>query len=269
MRVIPDPERYIKGFVYVGKGQRLVPYVPEDIVWIHYFNPLDEYSGLSPIAPLRLSVDMGLDALRASRSNLTNDSVPGLFIETGDTPTDDEVKEFYERWESRFRGVDNVRRPVLLSGGMKATNLGFSPKDMEYVQTLRWSLEDVSRVYGVPKAMLGDIDRITFSNFETARRVFWQDTIVPQLTFLQEALEQMLLPNFGDPGLTLQFDTSVVEALQEAENDKASRRQTYVSTGVMTINEVRREMDLPPVEWGDSPPGRSGHDAINPGSARR
>ena len=253
MRVVPDPDRYIKGFVYVGQGRQLIPYVPDDIVWIHYFNPLDEFSGLSPIAPLRLSADMGLDALRANRNSVANESTPGVFIETGDTPTDDEVREFYERWELRFRGPANVRRPVLLSGGMKAGNLGFSPKDMEYLQTMRWSLEDVARVYGVPKPMMGDLERSTFSNFETSRRVFWEDTMVPQLVFYQEALGQMLLPNLGfdTSGTFVEFDVSVIEALQESENDKAKRRQTYVSTGIMTINEMRREFNLPPVDWGD------------------
>ena len=247
MRVVPDPDRYVKGFVYVGQGQRLIPYVAEDVVWIRYFNPLDEYAGLSPIAPLRLSADMGLEALRANRNNLSNDSTPGMIIENMDTPTDSELKEFYERWESRYRGVEKVRRPALLGRGMKATNLGFSPKEMEYVQSLRWSLEDAARVYGVPKPMMGDTERITFSNFRTARRVFWEDTIVPQLTFYQEALQRNLLPNFGDPSLFVEFDLSVVEALKESENDKASRRQTYVSSGIMTINEAREEMNLPPL----------------------
>lgn len=250
MRVVPDSRKYVKGFVYVGNGRQLVSYVAEDVVWIHYFNPLDEYAGLSPMAPLRLSADMGLDALRASRHSLTNESVPGLFIETSDTPTDEEVREFYDRWESRFKGADNVRRPALLSGGMKAANLGFSPRDMEYLQTLRWSLEDVSRVYGVPKPMLGDIERITFSNFQTARTLFWQDTIVPQLMFYQEALNQRLLSALGDPSLFVEFDTGAVEALQESENDRAKRRQMYVNSGIMTVNEVRREMNLPPVEGG-------------------
>ena len=253
MRVIPDPARYIKGFVYVGQGRQIVSYLAEDVVWIRYFNPLDEYAGLSPIAPLRLSADIGLDALRANRSNLTNDNTPGLFVETEDTPTDDEVREFYERWESRFQGVNRGRRPALLSGGMTAKNLGFSPKEMEYLQTLRWSLEDVARVYGVPKAMLGDIERVSFANFATARRVFWEDTLVPQMAFYAEALQQMLLPNFGDPSLFVEFDTSEVEALQENESDKATRRKTYVSGGIMTVNEVRQEMNLRPVPWGDGP----------------
>ena len=68
----------------------------------------------------------------------------------------------------------------------------------------------------------------------------------------------MLLPNFGDPSLTVEFDMTVVEALRENENDKAKRRQTYMATGILTINEVRREMNLPPVEWGDRP-SSNGH----------
>ena len=241
----PGPTELHRGFVYVSQGRQLVSYVPEDVVWLRYFNPLDEYAGLSPIAPLRLSADMGMDALKANRNNLTNESAPGMFIETADTPTDEEVSDFYERWESRYKGVEKVRRPALLSAGMKASNLGFSPREMEYVQSLRWGLEDVARVYGVPKPMMGDIERITFSNFATARRVFWEDTIVPQLMFYQEALNQALLRSIGDPSLFVEFDTSVVEALRETENDKARRRQIYVSAGIMTVDEVRKEMNLP------------------------
>jgi hypothetical protein len=57
----------------------------------------------------------------------------------------------------------------------------------------------------------------------------------------------MLVPNFGDPSLFVQFDLSAVEALQESENDKAKRRELYVNAGIMTVNEVRQEMNLPPL----------------------
>ena len=247
MRPIPDAQRYIKGFVYVGAGSELVPYLPDDVVWMRYFNPLDEYAGLSPIAPLRQSADMGMDALRANRKLLQNDSTPGLIIETEGFPTDADVSEFYARWESRFQGVEKMRRPALLSPGMKASNLGFSPRDMEYIESLRWSLEDVTRVFGVPKVMIGDLENTTFSNFSTARRLFWEDTIAAQLAFYQESLRQHLLPHFGDDSLTVEFDLSGVEALKESEENKAKRRRIYVEAGIMTIDEVRREMNLPPI----------------------
>ena len=247
MRVIPDPKLYIKGFVYVGAGSELVPYLPEDVVWMRYFNPLDEYAGLSPIAPLRQSADMGMDALRANRKLLQNDSTPGLIIEMEGFPTDAEVSDFYARWESRFQGVEKTRRPALLSPGMKASNLGFSPRDMEYIESLRWSLEDITRVFGVPKVMIGDLENTTFSNFSTARRLFWEDTVAAQVAFYEDALRRQLLPHFGDESLTMEFDLSGVEALKESEENKAKRRSIYVKAGIMTVDEVRREMNLPPV----------------------
>ena len=54
--------------------------------------------------------------------------------------------------------MEKSRRPALLGPGMRASNLGFSPRDMEYIESLRWSLEDVSRVFGVPKVMIGDLE---------------------------------------------------------------------------------------------------------------
>ena len=247
VRIVPDDERYVRGFVYVGEGRRLVPYIPEDIVWMRYFNPLDDYAGLSPIAPLRLSADMGLDALRANRKLLQNDSAPGLIIETTSNPTDAEVGDFYRRWESRYQGVEKARRPALLGAGMRASNLGFSPRDMEYIQSLRWSLEDIARVFGVPKVMIGDFEHTTFSNFNTARRLFWEDTIAAQLALYEEALTQYLVPHFREPGLAVEFDLSGVEALKESEENKAKRRRMYVEAGIMSVDEVRREMNLPPV----------------------
>ena len=170
------------------------------------------------------------------------------------------MSEFYARWESRFKGPSKVRRPALLSAGMKATGLGFSPREMEYMQSLRWSLEDVGRAFGVPKPMLGDVERVTFSNFAVARRIFWEDTVVPQLSFYAEAVNQGLVSQFGDPSLRAEFDLSAVESLRENENDKAKRRQTYVGAGIMTVDEVRREMGLGPVREtrDDGAPGGNG-----------
>ena len=245
MRVIPDADRYIKGFVYIADGGKLAPYIPEDVVWMRYFNPLDEYAGLSPIAPLRLSADMGLDALLANRKLLQNDSAPGLIIETAANPTDAEVSAFYQRWESRYQGVEKTRRPALLGAGMTAANLGFSPRDMEYIESLRWSLEDIARVFGVPKMMIGDLEHTTYSNFSTARRIFWEDTVSAQLALYEDAMQRYLLPHFGDAALAVKFDLSGVEALKESEENKANRRRLYVETGIMSVDEVRREMGLP------------------------
>ena len=219
---------------------------------LRYFNPLDEYAGLSPIAPVRLTLDMGRDALLSNRSGLANDGSPGVVLQTEGEYDEDEIKRLIEKWESRFSGPLNRLRPAVLSAGMKALKLGFSPKDMEYISALRWTVEDVARAYNVPKPLLHDLERATYSNIETARRMFWETCIVPELRFFEEKLTESLLPMFGDRSLMAEFDTTNIEALRESESERAKRIQMLVSSGVMTIDEARAELGLGPH------PGESG-----------
>src|SRR3972149_767191 len=80
MRVIPNAQNYVAGFEYgsmtPGSGKR---YRPDEVVWFRNFNPLDEFAGLSPVAPGRLSIDMAQDAATHNRmvfkNGLLGDSV--------------------------------------------------------------------------------------------------------------------------------------------------------------------------------------------------
>ena len=83
--------------------------------------------------------------------------------------------------------------------------------------------------------------------------MFWRNTIVPEVRFLEEQLNRMLLPKLGYPQLTVEFDLSAIEALQEDENNRVQRESALLDRGVLTINEVRRERNLPDVPWGDGP----------------
>jgi hypothetical protein len=123
---------------------------------------------------------------------------------------------------------------------------------MDFIQGLRWSLEEVSRAYGVPKPLLGDFERATFSNINAAERIFWRNTMVPQIRFLEEQLTRALLPRLDYGDLVVEFDLSTVEALQEDEAHRVRRESQLLDRGVLTINEVRRSRNLPPVPWGDT-----------------
>ena len=248
--VLPDASRYIRGFVYQGRNGP-VAYTADEMVWLRYFNPLDEYAGLSPLAPTRLSVDMGKDGLKFNRNFLRNSAQPDFFLLTNENMTDSEIEEFYNRWEARFRGPTNAHRPAIASFVRDIKTLGFSHRDMDFIQGLRWSLEEVSRAYGVPKPLLSDLERATFSNINTAERIFWRNTMVPELQFLEEQLTRMLLPKLGYQNLEVEFDLSGIEVLREDENSRVARDAQLLDRGVLTINEVRRSRDLPDVPWGD------------------
>ncbi len=252
MAVIPDRRRYVRGFVYRGAVEQ-VAYTPDEVVWLRYFNPLEEMAGLSPLAPARLSADMGHEGLHFNRHLLRNSARPDFLLLTNQEMNDAELEDFYARWEQRYQGPGNAHRPAVASAVRDVKTLGLSHRDIDFIQGLRWSLEEVSRTYGVPKLLLGDFERATYANVQASERMFWRNTVVPEVKFLEEQVNRALLPKLGYPQLTVEFDLSVVEALQEDENSRVQRETALLDRGVITINEVRRERNLPEVPWGDGP----------------
>ena len=77
--------------------------------------------------------------------------------------------------------------------------LGLNQRDMEWLSGLRWSLEAVARVFGVPLPLLEDFSRATYNNVREARRMFWEKTVVPELVFLQGEINEGLLPKLAGP----------------------------------------------------------------------
>ena len=252
--VIPDRQRYVRGFVYRGTVEN-VAYTPDEMVWLRYFNPLDELAGLSPLAPARLSADMGQEGLRFNRHLLRNSARPDFLLLTNHELNDAELEDFYARWEQRYQGPGNAHRPAIASAVRDVKTLGLSHRDIDFIQGLRWSLEEVSRTYGVPKLLLGDFERATYANVQASERLFWRNTVVPEVRFLEDQMNRALLPRLGYPNLTVEFDLSAIEALQEDEASRVQRETALLDRGVLTINEVRRERNLPEVPWGDGPAG--------------
>jgi hypothetical protein len=171
-----------------------------------------------------MSVDMGLEGLRSNRNFLRNSARPDFVLLTNDSMTDMEIEEFYNRWEARHRGPGNANRPAIASFVRDIKTLGFSHREMDFIQGLRWSLEEVSRVYGVPKPLLSDLERATFSNINASERIFWRNTMLPELGFLEEQLNRMLLPRFGYPDLEVKFDIRNPKAIPNLY-----RRQTALT----------------------------------------
>ena len=165
--------------------------------------------------------------------------------------TDSEIEEFYKRWEARFRGPSNSHRPAVASFVRDIKTLGISHREMDFIQGLRWSLEEVSRTYGVPKPLLSDLERATFSNVNAAERFFWRNTMVPEMRFMAGLVNRNLFPALGYDGLEMEFDLNSIEALSEDESPRVSREVQLLDRGVLTINEVRRSRNLADVPWGD------------------
>ncbi|MEE8465785.1 MAG: phage portal protein [Dehalococcoidia bacterium] len=243
---------YIKGYLYHGLTGD-VAYLPEEIEIFRFYNPLQDRTGLSPIAPYRLSADMGKDALKYNRSTLRNQAVPDYLLLATEEMTDEQANSFYERWEKRFGGPSNASRPAIASNITGVEKLAFSNLDMEFLESLKLTVKDAARIWGVPEVLLSELEFATLANMDALVRLFWQTTILSETNMFAERITSSLLPKLGYPDLELHFDFSKIDALNEGRDQRVKRESDFLDRDVITINEVRATYDLPPVAWGHLP----------------
>ena len=250
------PTQYIKGFKYRGQDGKDLVFLPEEIVWFRRFNPLNEYEGASPIAAGRASFDMGNSATMFNRNFFLNDAMPSdLAITFKDVVSDEEYNEFVHRLSKRHGGVKNASTPLIIDGSeAEVKRLGITHRDMEFMDSLKWTVEDASRIFGVMPPLMMDREHTTLDNVRQSRIEFFSSTITFEWQFLEREINELLLtnifPEFDD--LKIVFDTTNVPTMQEARTDTRKLLISEVEKGLLTINEYREAEGRDPVDWGDA-----------------
>lgn len=256
-RVVPDAAGYIAGYLYVKDG-REIALGRDEVVWFRYPNPIEEYAGLSPIAALRMAVDMNVDAIRFNRRFFQNDASPGrVYLKADAELTSAQVDELRRRWEQSFAGREKSHAIAVLDKSADLKTMAISQREMEFIEAQRYTKEEICGAYGVPPVLVGDLRQSTFNNFQQAKASFWDETLIPELELIEAEINETLMPLFGEMGqgrLVARFDLSGVSSLREDAGARARRHLQLVQAGILTINEVRAKEGLEPVPWGDGPP---------------
>jgi len=251
----PGPQnQYIKGFIYDPGGAKF-PMLREDVVWDRYFNPLDEFSGLSPIAPTRLVIDMQASMLSTNRDLFRNGLLTSnlAFLMKGPlSPI--QVETFYERLAERHAGPGNSNKPIVSDMGQgDVKNMGFSNKEMEFLEGLQLSKEYILATYGVPEELIPGARHATFSNREEARKEFYESTVEQEWVLLESGQQEKFVPQL--PGrlrnVLLAFDRDEVPALQENIDRRSERHLKEVASGTRTLNEYRESTGMAPIPQGN------------------
>jgi HK97 family phage portal protein len=253
VRVLPDRDRYVRGFVYEAWGSEPIPFSPEETWWLRYPNPLNEYAGLSPLAAARLSADLAIAATNANVGLFERGIQAGGFLFPGPGQPDfspQERKVLEEVLNREFKGARNAHRWGVFDREIGVKQLALSPKDAEFLGALKWSLEDVARAFGVPLDLIGG--QRTYENVNAARLAVWTDTIVPEARFIATEITEQILPMFSGQADVAEFDFSGVAVLRESEAERWQIAAGELDRGVITINEYRQQRGLDPVPWGDA-----------------
>ncbi len=250
--VVPHPVNYIDHFEYdIGMGQPLV-FLPHEVVWYRYPNPLDEFSALSPMAAARLGADVASAAGKSNWKLFEQGLQLGGVVSPANertTYTEQQAKDLERDLERRFKGVDKAHRWAVLRFQAEMKSAGVTPKDAEFLGALAWGLEEACRAYKVPLDMVGG--QRTYENVRASDRAFWMRAMLPEAKFISSEVVEQFLPMYRSRPDLVELDTTHVPALQEEEGEQWKRESGQLTQGVILINEWRESKGLERVAWGD------------------
>lgn len=215
----------------------------------------DGARGLSPLRyAARQTFGLALAAEEYSARFFSNGARPDYVITTETKMDADQQKLFRESWMARYSGTKNAHIPAILSGGnadVKALNL--SPEEAQLMATRNFQATDIARIFGVPPHMIGITDKSTSwgSGIEQQSIGFVKYTLQRHLVKIEQEINRKVFRRSLQ--LFAEFNTAGLE-----RGDTKARNESYRiaagragEPGWMTINEIRKLENLPPIDGGD------------------
>jgi HK97 family phage portal protein len=137
----------------------------------------------------------------------------------------------------------------LLPFGFKYQRITITPDEAQFIETRKFQAEEICRIYSVPTALVQLPSQTTFNNVEQQNLQFARHTIAPWAKRIEQEIDRKLVQSFERPDIYSKFDLSDLY-----KGDLAARTNYYtqlLSSGVISINEVRQKENLNPVDGGD------------------
>lgn len=246
---VPSAQNFVEKYEYDYNGIKK-DIKPFDIIHDSFIDPSNLYWGMSPLKSASMLIDSDNEAVLWNKTALSQRAISdGAFII--DQPlTQEQWTETKSQIETEHSGSQNARKFWVLGAGAKWQPMSLSPVEMDFIQSKKLNREDICSIFGVPPSMIGFYENATLANIETARKVFWLDTIIPFLNGIRDCFNSSLALEYGD--VYIDYDTSTVDALQVNIADKIANATSLFSMGV-PFNKINTllDMGLDEIEGGD------------------
>lgn len=217
-----------------------------EILHIKNFNPINDWYGLSPIEAASYSIDQHNEASKWNQSMLQNGARPsGALIVKGNGDdsaflTDEQFSRLKKQLNEEFAGTENAGKPLLLEGGLEWMEMSLSPSEMNFLEMKNSCARDIALAFGIPSQLLGIPGDNTYSNLTEARLSMWEETIIPMIDNVVDALNKWLIPMFDD-NIALYYDKDKITALY-------SRQESYwnkiANANFLNDDEKKKLLDL-------------------------
>ena len=212
---------------------------PSDVLHIPGLG-FDGLVGYSPIAMAKNAIGMAIACEEYGAKFFANGAAPGGVLEHPGTIKD--PQRVRESWQSTFGGSGNANKIAVLEEGMKYTPIGISPEQAQFLETRKFQINEIARIFRVPPHMVGDLEKSSFSNIEQQSLEFVKYTLDPWVIRWEQSIQRSLLSRDEKAAYFVKFN---LEGL--LRGDYQSRMNGYAigrQNGWMSANDIRELENL-------------------------
>ena len=239
---------YRRSFDEAGdRSGETVVLMPEDVLHIPGLG-FDGLVGYSPIAMARNAIGLAIATEEYGSKFFANGAAPSGVLEHPSVIKD--PQKVRDAWMSQFGGSANSGKIAVLEEGMKYTPIAIAPEQAQFLETRKFQINEIARIFRVPPHMLADLEKSSFSNIEQQSLEFVKYTLDPWVIRWEQSIQRTLLTPAEKKDYFVKFN---VEGL--LRGDYQSRMSGYATArqnGWMSANDIREleNLDRIPAEEG-------------------
>lgn len=219
---------------------------PSDVLHIPGLG-FDGLVGYSPIAMAKNAIGLAIATEEYGSKFFANGATPGGILEHPGVVKDPE--RVRNSWNSAFGGSGNANKVAVLEEGMKYTPISISPEQAQFLETRKFQIDEIARIFRVPPHMVGDLEKSSFSNIEQQSLEFVKYTLNPWVMRWEQSIYRTLLSPNEKKDFFVKFN---VEGL--LRGDYVSRMNGYATArqnGWMSANDIRELENMDRISAGD------------------
>lgn len=244
IKAIHHKEDYISHYEMRINGQ-IVKYSTDEIVPFFSVNPMTPLRGLSPLSPAKNRVLTEQYSSEYQRDFFNNSARPDALFLSDKPVAQAEKDETRAKWNDKFKGRGKTSQIAFLSGGVKYQQVSTSQREMDYIETLKFTRDDILVAFGVPRGLIVSEDA---NNADGANAIksFLANTVEPEIKELYSTINEMIVsPDYGED-----FYLEPASAVPEDRERLFTELQKGVDKWI-TRNEARQMLGLPTIEGAD------------------
>ena len=208
----------------------------------------DGLVGYSPIAMAKNAIGLSIAAEEYGAKFYANGAAPSGVLEHPGVLKD--PAKVRDSWNAAFGGSSNSHKVAVLEEGLKYTPISISPNEAQFLETRKFQIDEIARIFRVPPHMVGDLEKSSFSNIEQQSLEFVKYTLDPWVVRWEQSLSRALLSE--DEKKSYFFKFNVDGLLRGSYHERMQGYSIGIQNGFMCPNDVREleNLDMIPDEMG-------------------